>query len=163
MNLVSNLIKKVVVEKQTHLMDHDELQKFLDKPGDKYFEDLLLIAKPRFVFCVLPLAEAGQYKDLDYLDERFIQFDNMVKCVRQRASSLTKFKPRFAIPERNAIEGGRGLTIMPEHPDEKTSDVMFADITVLLMGDEIRIVRWQQGPSGLSLKWGKGLNFEEAR
>lgn len=162
MNLVSNLIKKVVVEKQTHLMDHDELQKFLDKPGDKYFEDLLLIAKPKSIYCALPLTTPGQYDDLEYLDQRFIQFDHMVKCVRQRSSSLTQFKARFAVCERDTGFGNRTFRIIREH-DEKPSDIMLADMGILLKNDEIHIVRWLQGPSGLVLKWGKGLNFEEAK
>lgn len=163
MNLVSSLIKKVATEKQTHVMNIDELNEFLNKPGDMYFEDLLLIAKPRAVFCVLPLVNKEQYNNLDILDERFIQFDHMVKCVRQRASSLTKFKARFAVPIRNTIEGGVGLHIVPEHPCEKTTDVMFADMAITIKGEEIHIARWLQGPSGLVLKWGKGLNFEEAK
>lgn len=162
MNLVSSLIKKVATEKQTNPMNHDELKKFLDKPGDKYFEDLLLIAKPKSVYCALPLANARQYDDLEYIDERFIQFDHMVKCVRQRSSSLTQFKARFAVLERDTGFGNRNFRIIREH-DEKPSDIMLADMGILLKNDEIHIVRWLQGPSGLVLKWGKGLNFEEAK
>lgn len=164
MNLVQNLIKKVAVEKQSHLMDPEELNKFLKGGKDsKYFEDLLLIAKPKSVYCIMPLDNPAQYKDLEYLDERFIQFDNMVKCIRQRASSLTKFTARFAIPNHPTFDGNKGFMVIPEQPNEKTTDLMFADITIMLKGEEIHIVRWMAGPSGLVLNWGKGLNFEEAK
>lgn len=163
MNLVQNLIKKVAVEKQSHLMDPEELNKFLAGSGPKYFEDLLLIAKPKTVYCVMPLDNPVQYKDLEYLDERFIQFDNMVKCVRQRASSLTKFTARFATLKYTAFDGNKGLVVIPEQPDEKTTDFMFADIAIKLKGEQIHIVRWMAGPSGLVMNWGKGLNFEEAK
>ncbi|EBY9763879.1 hypothetical protein D5W64_12270 [Salmonella enterica subsp. enterica serovar Saintpaul] len=163
MNLVQNLIKKVAVEKQSHLMDPEELDKFLKTKGPKYFEDLLLIAKLKSVYCIMPLENPAQYKDLEYLDERFIQFDNMVKCIRQRASSLTKFTARFATLKYTAFDGHKGLVVIPEQPDEKPTDLMFADMTIALKGEEIHIVRWMAGPSGLVLHWGKGLNFEEAK
>lgn len=162
MNLVSSLIKKVVDEKQTTPMSYEELKKFLDSSEPKYFEDLLLIAKPKLVYCALPLADIKQYDDLEYLDQRFIRFDHMVKCVQQRASSLTQFKARFAVQDKDEGFGKRDFRILREH-DEKASDIMLADMAVMIKGEEIHIVRWLQGPSALVMKWGKGLNFEEVK